>query len=651
MNEENQNLMIEEPISQNESLTLDIKDDEFLAVIDRKIKESEQYYDKIGLSKIRKQNMDFWIGNHFDESKFEDWQVPYKDNIIWQNTETRISIAAGRLPDIMVCPGSDSEQSKKLAEELNKSLNITIDNDQTKRLVKSGLRHNHINKIGVLKCRWDQNKGDEGDYLFELVDPKKVGFDHNATIPEDGFTTDNMEYIYEYIEEPLGITLSKFPSKRDELIKELGYINITSRRAISKIRYKEIWFTWYDTEGKTQEGVAWVYKDIVLGKMKNPYYDWKGKQKSDNLNGQPIIRDVYMNFFERPRKPYILFSHINTGKNPLDDTTPIEQAISLQRTINKRGRQITEIADNAVPKKAFAGVYITKEQASEISNDPNESIWLEGADDVNKAITTLQATPPNPILYQDMIGNRGQVDGKFATHAQTRGESTGGESGISKQITREGDLTISDDIVNIVINRVVYEMACWSIQMIKLMYDTPHYARNMGKDGEFVEIELTQDKIEDGIALHVKANTVDKGQRKADAIALMGQKAIDPLSLFEDLDVPNPKERTTRLLKFLNGANDAYATYMEEIGVENIPEETQTPEESGDGQAKAEQDIQAIISGQEVQPNLQPDEAYAGVFASFVSSGQFDQLQPEIQMKFRSYIQQLKQSLTQNITN
>jgi hypothetical protein len=633
---------VEQPVIQDPSLSLDLDDKTLINVLDKRIKESESFYEKnLKLKDRQKLNREFYLGKQLDELNVDEWEKPvYIDNVIWRDEETRISIASGRMPDIISVPPDPSEEGKKMAKTHERALDITVNSDQTARLIKSGLRQHDVFLIAASKCRWDENLGENGDFLFELVDPKKIGFDHTAKIPHDGFTADNMDFIYEWIEEPLDVIVTKFPDAKDDLFKELGISTGTPMQMMAKVRYLEVWFSWYD-KGEKIEGVLHKYNKLLLDKMKNPYWDWEGFQKAglDDM-GQPIVQDVYNNFFPFARKPYIFFSYQNLGESPIDDTNAIEQSIPLQRIINKRGRQITQISDRAIPKMAFAGNYITKESAAQFTHDPNQSIWLEGVEDIRQAITTIPATPPNPILYQDKEEARSEIDSFFSTHSVTRGELTPGESGISKQITREGDLTISDDIVNIVIERVVYEMANWATQMMKLNYDKPHHIRHMGPDGEFEYLQLTRDSIADGLAVEVKANSTDKAMRRNLATTLSESGNIDPLSLHEDLDVPNPKERTRRLITYKLGEVDGYARYAAEIGID-------VSGGQGGGDQQALQDIQTLISGGQVNPPQQITEQYVMAFVNFVKGQDFASLQPQVQQIIQSYVQQLKASISQ----
>lgn len=658
-------------------LRLDVDETVLRDLIDKRISDSEKHYkSELNLYERQKENQKFWLGDHYNESELSDHLKPgYKDNIVWQDSEKRIEIASGRMPDIIATPAANNAIKRERAKLLEKQLQIIFGSSKIKRLIKDGLRQHGINFLGVIKARWDPNKGENGDFVFELVRNNRFGIDHTSTISHDGFTVDNIKLMWEFIEEPLATVLAKFPSKAAKL-KEMFKGANDPKLLVSDIRYLEAHFTWYTNDGQPIECVMWKYKDLVLGKQKTPYFDYEGFTKrvyEDEEDSDIPDREVnsklgkyYRNHFERPRKPYILVTHQNLGRSPYDDTTPIEQAIPLQKNVNKRGLQITDIADKMKPRYAFNAA-LKKTDAEGISNDNEDHIWLDSTEPINNIITSFQSPAPSPMLYNDLVANRGQIDAKFSTHGTTRGEvESSGESGISKQITREGDLVTSDDIVDIVVERVVFEMANWAVQFMKLYYDKPHFVRDMGPDGEMLEAELTRDLIDDGIALNVKANSVDALTRRNDAFTLAKVKAIDPLSLAEDMDVPNPKERTRRLMAFLSGEQDGYAKYMRDAGLLQGPEADQvaanpgeqapggTPGPVGEGpnqpQLDGQQamlDLQSLQAGQPVQPQGIPTPEYVQVFIQFVQSPEFDNLDPAVQDSIRSHIGQLRQMVEQ----
>ena len=654
MNDEN--YQQEAVIDATNALSLPIEDVDLISVINEKIANSTQHFKKLKLDERRKLNRDFWKGDQLDLSKLDlRYQVPYIDNIVYDDLETRIALVAGRMPDIITTAPNDDPQSVQNAKDLEDVLGYRITSSLMKRLIKDTLRNYHLDFTSVIKIRWDKNKGDNGDFVYELVRANRIGFDHTATIPHDGFTTDNCDLIYEWIEEPLAVVLAKFPKSKDKLTAMLGGQNsLNAKRMISKIRYQECWFRWYSDNGEMIIGVCWKYNNLILDKQKNPYWDWDGTAKIEATDqNQYASNKVYHNYFEQPRMPYILATYQNLGESIIDETTPMEQAIPLQKISNKRGAQITELADRVAPRYAFTGSVISKEEARRVDpKDPSESIWLDNVDpnaDIRKGMMVTQSAPPPPILYQDQVGLRSRIDSKFSTHSTTRGETQAHESGISKQITREGDLTVADDMSEIVVERIIYEMVSWALQMIKMFYDKPHMIRFSGKDGERIHREITQDHIEDGLIAEVKASSVDKQTRKADAMSLVQAQSIDPQTLFEDLDVDNPKERTRRLLAFQTGVNDGFTSYLKEIesdggggGGSGGAENTLPPEQ-------ADQDIQALVSGQPVQISGVPSDAYVQQFAQFIQSPDFASLAPEIQQAIKQHIMQLQSAVNQKV--
>jgi hypothetical protein len=588
----------EEVINDTPVLSLPVEDKDLISILTDKIQNSEKYWNKKKLKEKRKLNEDFYLGNQIDESQMHDYQKPvYQDNMIWEDLERKITMASNKLPDI-VCAGPDTDAVKKLQDELTRRINC----DAGQRIIKDGLRILDLKYTAAVKFRWDPNKGEKGDYVYELCNVDNMVLDHTATIPQDGFTADNMEFIAEWIEEPLALVFSKFPDKKEELMGALGYKTMSSKRYASKIKYLEIWFTWFTDSGEIMEGVCHKYQNIILAKNKNPNWDWEGYDhpflKEPNPSEiEPKIetetRHVYNNFFERPRKPYIFFSHKNLGKDPMDDTTAVEQTLPLQKIVNKRGRQITEIADATVPKKVF-GNGMTKEDAASVTNDPSESLWFN-TEDVTKAYGSIAGAPPSPALMQDMQEVKNNIDSKFATHQATKGEMASIKmSGMARQLMMQGDITMADDLVTTVVDRVIMEMAKWAVQMMKVFYDDDHYSYTMGDDGNQVREIINNGLITDGVLVNIKANTIDKKGRRDTAMALLPIKGIDPLSMMEDLDVSNPKEKAKRLLAFMMGEGpngDGFAKYMQICGlgeettpnnaenVEGLPSDANNPQE------------------------------------------------------------------------
>lgn len=612
-----QGVVVESP-----ELATGLSDDDLNRIVDARIAESKSAYELLKLDERRKTNENFWSGKQYNSDEMTG--LAYVDNVIHDDTEKRIGLAVGKMPDIIIVPGDGSLKGRQNTEILERVLDIDISNKEKKRLIKNGLRHNHIYFLGVQKASWNPNKGQFGDYEFHLCDPRKVLISHTGTIPESGFTSDNCDLIVEVVEEPVATVLAKFPGKADQLKQLLGS-NDGSRLATT-MKYQEGWYTYYNAQGQILEGVFWRFNHLILRNIKNPYFDFSGYdrvlygkdgQPQTNQFGQVQIEHVFHNFFDRPRKPYIFYSYENLGRSPMDDTTAIEQAIPLQRNLNKTGKQIRDISDGITNKYAFNNK-ISQDQARLVTANPKEPIWMDTDEDISHAIQNFQNVGPPPVLFQELIQTRQQIDSKFAVHNLNQA-SNQRESGISKQITRENDLAVTDDLAGIVVERVVEETASWAIQFMKLMYVDQHFKSKMGKDGQVIQEYIQRDMIDDGVSITVKGSIVDKATARAQAINLGASGAIDPMTMFEESDAPNPKERTQRLLLFKMGEGpngDGFAKYMASLGIDmqqamapGMPPDPNAPQDPNAAAVNPQDNASFPI--QPPAPDLQPLQIHA----------------------------------------
>lgn len=680
MNDTEQLNTNEEVVVTSPEIAFPLSDDELNALLDRKISETKAKRGTLDLDKRSKKNWDFFKGNQIAEDSLDTWQLPFVDNVIYDNTNYRIVMAASRIPDITIISPNEDTQSQDNAEDIRLTIESRIKSRAVKSMVKKGLLHLHNDFLGCMKVRWDKNKAKNGDYVFDIVNMKDLDIDMSATIPDDEFTSDNMEVIIEWITEPPKVIFSKFPAKKKDLMEALGVSD--GKELPAKIRYAEAHFTYYTDAGERMEGVAWRYNKVILDKIKSPNYDWQGYQGASDkpalnddgtivqhpMTGSVVYQQdtFYRNFFEIPRKPYIFFSYLNDNDAPTEISTPVEQSISLQRNINRRGRQITEISDNAVPKLAFNGRYITKEATRDITKDPNQHVWIPNEDEasdtpISDMVMQFEGTQPSPELLVDMDTMRGRIAQKYNTSNANQRTGAQRESGLSKQITKEVDLAVSDDIIEIVVERVLFEMVSWSLQMMKLNYDVEHYTRTTGNDGKAAYISMHQDKVEDGIVVDVEISATKKAERQSTAQFLAQTKSTDPYSLMEDMDVPNPKVRLQRLLSFQLGQADGYKSYLTDIDIDpnsvpqppampsggqappTAPQQGATPPEGTQMDAnQAQKDLEALVQGQQVQPSGAPSNDYVKVFSDFIQSGHLDSLPPEAQQAIEQYVQSLK---------
>lgn len=571
-------------------LTLDLKDSDLVNVINQRIEASNSFYHKKDIPNRRNKNKAYLFGQQIDEKQFKYYQARYVDNLIYEAENTIKPIALSRLPDLIAKPGNESDESKENAKVLTDVINDDIRKRENRKVLGLAFKHLPVYFVGAIKALWDPQMGNNGDYRFKVVHPENLVIDHTATTKSTG----DMDFIAEASEISVKEATMMFPSKEEEIIKKVSAANTRFDKdketdMASKIKIWEVWFTWYkstidDESGEKKweriEGVVWKFQDIILKKMKNPYWDWTGKKRLfryDITNGkkkknyltheeiqsilagglegmeQPFESEmVYKNFFTDPQKPYILIGYDEWGEMPLDETSRIEQILLLQDNVNKRGRQITEMNDRAKGKHVFSTESgLTKEDIENMDmDDPNEDVVVEGK--VSETHGFIPGTPAPAGLYKEQEADRQKVFAKMGTHSTTRGERESQETATGRQILRESDFGRIDDIVEDTINAAAEQMSSWAMQFIKLFYKEEHMRKLEGKDGSLTFKAIKNDNVEDGMEVGVSASGVDKAQRKREAFERAKMKLTDPLTFFMDTDSSDPIGRTEKLMIFMS---------------------------------------------------------------------------------------------------
>jgi hypothetical protein len=670
-------------------LSIDLNEEELNKSLDAKIAASRSYYkNTLDFWKKMEEAENIWLGHQLDEEEMYPWQLPYVDNVIFRDIETIIPIAVSRVPAPQAIPAKDTPESKQLAADLEKQLEygFSMRRENMRSKVRMALRHLMIYRLGVIKWLWDENLGEAGDYTFKVIRPTKLyAFDHTTPYPN------KLDFIVELVSESAKQAAKKFPNKRDELYQMLDIKRESDED--KTFTYEEVWFSYFDKEGLPQECVLWRYKDTILKKMKNPNWDYKGEEApieppapmmtpqapemgvAQQRMGVPPMggamqppgmpmqgmapmgmpeetgvftppmelaeagKPVFRNFLENPEKPYIFMNYLNLGKQLVDDTSLLFQSWPMQRTSNKRGMQITEMADKAQGKLAISTDFITAENAELITDDPKEHII--GTGNVRDGVVTLPGQGPDASLFNDKVHNLTEIDNLMGTHSTTRGERNEQETLGGRQILREGDFGRIDDLVQEAIEPTFAKAFQVATHLMKLRYTEPHYAKLTGTDGQFDMVTFSQDSIEDGIEVMVQAGSslpVDKVFRRAEALELANSKSIALDDLYERLGWDNPKESALKVLAF-NMNPMVYAqvlssgqTFTEAMAANpNLLAPPMMPGQPGQpGAAPPEGAPQEEQGGEQ---ELAEAEQTLKRLQEFVQSDKFQQLSPEEQQQ------------------
>jgi hypothetical protein len=517
-----------------------------------------------------------------------DWQTKYVENIVYEGIRRIKPIATSRLPDLTVKSGQDP----KLATLMTDVLNTDIKKRENRKLL--GLAHvqEQLFFYAVLKARWNAEKG---DYEFVNVYPKNIVWDHTCKTNN----ADDMRLIAESTEEyTVKEILMMFPKSADKLLEKLGWTEDEKKseeKLATKIKIWEVWFHWWketkDEFGQSKwekiHGVVWKYDKLVLGKMRNPYYDYEGKVKlydpkmkekngmtdedlfSMYFGNQLEADTVYHNYFKSPRKPYFFMVYESLGQDPIDATNRVEQILRFQDHINDEGRQIIEMNERSTGKALFNADALDKATIETLDwRNTRQALTVNG-DDINKAFSHASMPAAPAQLYESKRENRSIAFEMLGVNATTRGVREGDQTLGEAQMFREQDFGFIDDLVEDTINEAAVWMAQWSMQFIKVFYTQQHFREIVGKDGEALFVAINQDYIDDGMVVDVSASAVDKLMRKRLAFETFKLKASDLLSFYEDIGSDNPKERARRAFLQQSAPQIYFQTYLAPEGQQN----------------------------------------------------------------------------------
>lgn len=515
-----------------EVFDLDLKDSEIIALIDKKISESEAHWNGIKLSDIRKKNLDYWMGNQIDKSRLYNHQVPYVDNRIFPSVETIVSMVNARIPSPEVFPDQNTITSNILAKDVEKGLMAYAENNRVDVAFQFATRHLLLDRIGWLKLRWDDNVGKFGDIVTEYVLPEDI------IVSKDAKPGTNPEFIAQNLKATVQELLDRFPAKAEEIKKTYSIVRGTTSQLGKLVGYREVWFTYYEN-GKPQEGVCWKVDKLVLGKIKNPNWNYGGN------------KDENKNFLNSQVKPYVAINYLNTGRFFIDDTSVVEQAIPMQDIVNKRGRQIVENADSANSGWVISTDALSVDDATSLIGDPDEKIMVK-SDDVRTAVTRYPAPSLPNYVMEDKYDARNEIDNIFATNKVARGQESGNKTLGQDQIQVSQDMSRQNQIVR-AIDDAADRYFRLLLQMMKVYYTKDHWFMINGRNGQFDSVCLRADIIKDGMDLRIKAGSslpLDKVSEKEMYMDLANKGILDPLTLMEELGIPDAKDKLERLVQW-----------------------------------------------------------------------------------------------------
>lgn len=608
-----------------DDLTLELSDDDVARIIGNRVEDDKKWWDaEIKLTEVREKAEKYYMGQSFDEKDLYDFQIPYKDPEMFIAIETLVPLAVSNAPMPVVTEASDSDISRQLAGDFGNVLLGQYEDLYLKAKLSTIARHLLLSKrLGILKYWWDPSKGKmlpdgtrKGGICVEAIRGERIVISKRAD------ANGNPDFIAHFREGTVEELISKYPDKKDAIFKECSIQRGVRSQLQKEYGYIEVWFSYYDKKGNIKEAVAWKLGKVILGKDVNPNWNYDGF-KNDPATGKAIN----LNFFDSPQKPFIFFNHLNLGKYIYDDTSFVEQAASAQDLLNKRGRQIVENADQASSGLVLNSKMMSMADADKIIGDPTEKLMVDGP--VQDAAARLPYTQLPSYVLQDKQDARNTVSSVFGANAAMRGDTTGNKNlgqDVLSQRAQMGRLQSLADSLEDGMDKLYKALA----QMIKVYWDEPELITLEQASGKTQFITWSSDKIQTGVKIRVKAGSMlpkDKFAIRNETIQTMA--ILDPLSIAEGLDKPNPKEFARRIVY--------YRFFMDKYLTEILGD---SPDGGIDNNAIA--DIHALTSGMSPTPPDEPSKDYLYTIDKYINSGGFANIKDEtIKNNITAFAQQV----------
>lgn len=484
------------------------------------------------LAKIQDQNEAYWLGKHWDSGNYSD--RPVMDNLIFESIATLLPIASRQNPEPVVSEkgGLDNPQDS-MAHKVQKMLIYLADTNQVKLKNKKLLLFWMLYRLGAAKVSWNEV---ENDIEYSILRPQKLILDPDATVTEKGIYTG--EYIGEYKKGMASKLVELFP-KKAEYIKEM-----VKGKMGTEIGYVEWWTDKYSFS---------TLGDQVLTKFKNPHWNYDEQQPQyDAFGNQMMIEVKGRNHFSSPQKPYVFLSIFNLGKHPFDDTSLIEQNLSNQDSINKRKKQIDKNADQTNGGIAVNSNYFSKEEAAAAAKAKRDGGVIMTPGNPNDIIANLVTSPLPNFVYQDLQDSRAVMLGNFGVRGSTPQGIKSEDTVRGKIITKGQDESRISGITEY-LEQFMDRTYNMFVQFMYVYYDDIHSIATTSKDGNPMELTLSKTEFANKLLVSVKeGSTIPKDDltKANQAIDLWSAGALDPITLYERLQFPDPVEMARRLVMY-----------------------------------------------------------------------------------------------------
>lgn len=514
------------------TLDLNIKDDVLITNLNQRINDSKGYWDELmgfNLSNVRNDNMRMYLGNQEDANGYYKHETPYVENQIQLVVESIVSYVTARTPQSEVTPSDDNDRARKFATDLENAHAAHSLKFNLRGIIEICVRNWLLKRAAYIKLEFDPSYGKNGEIIPKAIDPEHIVWDKNAAFGANpGFVT---QFFKKTVEE----LIYMFPEKEKEILASNGIQRRGPRNMTNEVVVKQTWFTYF-AGGEPKEACVMHFSDVMLDKYADP--NWLEN------------RD---NFLDAPMKPFIGLNVMNDGNHAIDITTPIEQAIKLQRVLNNRGQQITTNADKANGTRVINGkaTGMTKEALENAPGGPNETVLLNPREasvgqSLDSMISVLPAHDLPQFVVDDKVDARTQLGNIGGAPTDFTGaDAEGDDPTLGQAMMKRNNSAGRQDTLIRGVDTMVFNYFNLLTQMMFVWYDEEHFFHYNGSDGNFDKITVQRNYFKLVATVSVKAGgtiAFDKNRRDAIVLKLLEGDKFPLIDAYRELGFENPQK-------------------------------------------------------------------------------------------------------------
>jgi hypothetical protein len=538
-------------------------DEKLCEQIDAWMKDSETYHDHL----LKRQNkaLAYYHGDQTDKTEVPPHNSDTVFNRTFEAIETIIPIITGSAHQFIAIPAEENEVSLGRAQRVGKVLQKKYEDLEIRRKLENVSRDMIVKRFGVLEWGWDV---DIDDVNVWVRDPRTI------YIPKLRVDANELPYVIKIAEFDDDEMTRYFPDENIEDFAKKEKYTVSSETSDVTTEVYQVQVVY------TPEYWVWKCDDKVLKKMPNPYWDFEGTEvevQETAQSGKVKVRTnkEYANHLMRPQIPLIFFTPYTTGEAPISETSLTEVAMPIQDDINVAKRQILDNLRRMGNGQVYIDTNALPEEVSDaITNEPGLILIGNNLASENR-IRRESATPIPGSHFSNLADSIAAFDNVFGVHGAIRGASNNETLG-GQILDRQQNLSRIEQLTR-ELNRGVARLADGLIQMMKMYYTEEKAFKFLGNDGAIEFMNFINEDIEGGLVIDTKsgsAPTLDPLTRYNQAIQLWQLQAIDPETLFEKLEFPDPQLTAQKLdawrkgqLLFESQVKQAEAAQQTELNV------------------------------------------------------------------------------------